>query len=106
MAHFDDALWPGPQDNPGPEEAILEQALALPASERAAFLDRACGNDAPLRQLVEGLLRAHCYAADSRESPRAQSPTLPPEFPVKPTAGAFEQSGDRIGQYKLLQQVG
>lgn len=34
------------------EERLFQLALTQPADQRAAFLDRACGNDAALRALV------------------------------------------------------
>ncbi|MBK9472150.1 MAG: protein kinase [bacterium] len=37
---------------------LFSEALALPASERAAFLDNACGGDAALRAEIESLLAA------------------------------------------------
>ena len=41
------------------ESSILEAALRLPPKERAAYLDRACGGDAQLRQrIVEALFQA------------------------------------------------
>ena len=38
-------------------------------TERAAYLDQACGADASLRQQVEALLRSHERAADFMEMP-------------------------------------
>ena len=46
-------------------KAIFTEALKLPeGSERAAYLDRACGGDAGLRRRVEALLAAHARADD------------------------------------------
>lgn len=42
---------------------LFDRASRLPASERSAFLDAACGGDAALREEVESLL-AHLAAAD------------------------------------------
>jgi len=39
-------------------EPILDRALDLPAAERAAFLEEACGEDVDLRRAVERLLRS------------------------------------------------
>jgi len=44
---------------PNPEEAIVDAALEMPAHERAAYLDKLCGSDNQLRQLVDALLHAH-----------------------------------------------
>jgi len=40
------------------EEALFAAALQRPASERAAFLDGACHDDAALRGRLEALLAA------------------------------------------------
>ena len=45
--------------SPNREESLFDAALALPATQRAAYLDKACGQDAALRQRVEGLLAAY-----------------------------------------------
>jgi serine/threonine protein kinase/WD40 repeat protein len=82
-----------------PEDVILDSALALPHSERPAFLDHACANDPRLRHLVEGLLLAHEHALAPRgtQGGPAPGPTLP---------ASLEKPGGRIGRYKLLQQIG
>ena len=72
------------------------------AAERAAYLTQACGNDAQLRQQVEALLLAHEKAGGFLEEPAA---ALPGNTIVVPTP-LTEKPGDRIGPYKLLQQIG
>jgi eukaryotic-like serine/threonine-protein kinase len=86
-----------------PEVAVLNAALELREPDRSAYLDEACAGDAALRQRVEGLLRAHEQAEDFLEKPRAghgfkrtMMLNLPPS----------EKPGDKIGRYKLLQQIG
>ncbi len=75
----------------------------MPAGERAAHLDQACGNDAELRRKVEALLRSHNQIGELPWNiPRR-------EFPLPARPGASKQGekpGDRIGRYKLLQQIG
>jgi eukaryotic-like serine/threonine-protein kinase len=51
------------------EVAIFTEALGLPASDRAAYLERACGADAVLRQRVEALLKSHEIVGDFLEDP-------------------------------------
>src|SRR5260370_3680016 len=85
---------------PDPEETILEAALDLPPEQRAAYLDQACRDNFRLRQLVEGLLKAHQYVATPARPPAATP--LSDVRAVKIT----ERAGDRIGRYKLLQQIG
>ena len=45
-------------------EALFDEAAALPAAERAAFLARACPGDAGMRAEIESLLAADAQAAD------------------------------------------
>jgi WD40 repeat protein len=86
-----------------PEVAILNAALELPAGQRAAYLDHACANDASLRQQVEGLLQAHEQAPDFLGSPPAGLALKRSELVDLPPT---EKPGDKIGRYKLLQQIG
>ena len=48
---------------------MLDAALDLPASERPAFLDSACGHDGELRAEVERLLCAHARAGSFLQQP-------------------------------------
>jgi serine/threonine protein kinase/WD40 repeat protein len=86
--------------NPADEEAVFADVLALPSAERPAHLDQACGQDARLRERVNRLLLAHQSAEQFMAEP-AVSNTAIPLFP--PTT---EKCGDKIGPYKLLQQIG
>jgi hypothetical protein len=45
--------------NPNHEELLFQLALTKSAVERAAWLDRECGEDAALRLRLEALLAAH-----------------------------------------------
>src|SRR6266705_3352476 len=86
-----------------PEVAILNAALDLPAEQRAAYLEEACAGDAALRQRVEELLQAHEKAEGFLETPPAGlefKRTV--QLPILPT----EKPGDKIGHFKLLQQIG
>jgi serine/threonine protein kinase len=83
------------------DEAIFEAALKLPVDQRASYLQNTCGDDEQLRARVEALLRAHQESGEFLASPAAGRKStivlsLPPE----------EKPGDRIGRYKLLQQIG
>src|SRR6266576_2696525 len=80
-------------------EEIVEAALEQLAENRAAYLDKACAGDAQLRQLVEGLLKAHQGIGGLDHAPRTGK-TI--ELTFSPT----EKTGDRIGRYKILQQIG
>src|SRR5512139_2868578 len=76
---------------------VLAEALGRPtAAERSAYLDEVCRGDAVLRAEVEQLIRAYAQAGAFLEEP------------LCPSAENLlsERAGDRIGPYKLLQQIG
>ena len=91
-------------DLPDREVAVFSAARRLPTRERAAYLDEACANNAALRQRVEQLLQASEEAGAFLQSPAAipHGPGGTVRLPVVPA----EKPGDRIGRYKLLQQIG
>ena len=62
-------------DVPPREVLIFTEALKLTLPERALYLEQSCSSDEPLRQRVEGLLRAYEQAGDFMEN-------LPPETPA------------------------
>jgi WD40 repeat protein/serine/threonine protein kinase len=70
--------------------------------ERARFLDEVCGPDSGLRKQVEKLLQADANAGGFFAQPFKEQPAQAPD-PIAPLA---EKSGDKIGRYKLLQQIG
>ncbi len=70
---------------------LLDQALALAPEERAGFLDRACADDAALRDEVATLLLADEAAEGFLE-------------PVTLVAG--DRANERIGPYRLLREIG
>src|SRR5438874_3153455 len=83
-------------DQSNREKEIFEQALDItPTEERLRFLTSACGKDAVLLARVQALLRAD----ESGES-------FLPEQPKAIVVPITEKPGDRIGRYKLLQQIG
>src|SRR5213082_2803853 len=83
-------------DQSNREKEIFEQALNItPGEERLRFLTSACGKDAALFARVQALLRAD----ESGES-------FLPEQPKATVVAITEKPGDRIGRYKLLQQIG
>ena len=95
---------PNPMKPASPEQAVFAEALKhVPPEARKAYLDGACGTDTNLRRRVESLLRAAENAGDFLEQP----PTgLIGDGSAMAVAGLSEQPGDRIGRYKLLQQIG
>src|SRR5271168_3763418 len=92
----------GPRDflnePPKNEADLFTEAIQLPPDECPAFLRAACSGDGDLRRRVEALLESHAKADEFLED-------IPPE--VKPRSLLpGETAGDRIGRYKLLQQIG
>src|ERR1041385_2213800 len=91
------------------EVAVFSTARRLSAPARAAFLDEACGGNWALRQRVEELLSASEQAGDflADPAPGAARPE-PGSVPENPrtAASCSESVGDRIGRYKLLEQIG
>eukprot|EP00913_Durusdinium_trenchii_P013367 g12548.t1 len=74
-------------------EAIFNAAVEKSTpTEREAYLDGACGNDAGLRVRVDALLSAHDEAGNFLITPTVEQPN--------------EGPGSRIGNYKILQQIG
>ncbi len=104
-----------PSDSPSPRERdlFLEALEFAEPSERAAFLAHACTGDKALRAAVDSLLE--CVRDDDfLERPlvdplRANASTVP-TFGLGDggPAGGTESadSGDWVGPYKLLQQIG
>jgi len=88
-------------DSPNRDVEIFTAAVQLPATERAAFLDRTCGNDAELRHEVLALLKYHDSGGDFlQQSPHGAA------VQARLEASIGVKLGDRIGRYKLLRQIG
>jgi serine/threonine protein kinase len=86
---------------PDADVAVFTEALRLPPEERNRYLDEACKGDNEFRRRVEALLQAYEQAGDFLGRPAAGMPSRATQaFP------AGEKPGDRIGHYKLLQQIG
>jgi len=79
-------------------EALFDEAVALPAGERAAFLASACGEDLELRGEIESLLAADGRAAEFLAQPvvSAAVAPLPPATLV----------GRRVGHYRVEAKLG
>jgi serine/threonine protein kinase len=80
------------------EVDLFTEALQLPAELHSAFLEAACGGNAELRATVGALLKAHMESGEFLEQ-------APPEVKTRPSSPG-EKPGDRVGHYKLLQQIG
>ena len=84
------------------EETLFEAVSQLPAEERGAYLAKACGGDAALRERLEVLLRAHDRASNFMAEPVAPAVACKADLHIP----LSERLGDHIGHYKLLQQLG
>jgi serine/threonine protein kinase/tetratricopeptide (TPR) repeat protein len=82
-----------------PEKSIFLAAIEIgSATERAAFLEKACAGNPSLRGKIEALLQAHGRPQPLLDAPVAVTPTIEPQPPAGP--------GTVIGPYKLLEQIG
>ncbi len=81
------------------------QALTDPAA-RAAYLDVACAGNATLRQEVDSLLAAAGRAGAFLESPVTGAVEMLRDARSPAGNPLPEKAGDRIGRYKLLEQIG
>ena len=89
--------------NPDREELLFQLALTKPAAERAAWLDRECGDDKDLRTRLVALLVAH----DQPETLLAtQAETTRPTIKLDLSEAPDEAVGQTLGRYKLLERVG
>src|SRR4051812_8476096 len=78
---------------------IIEVAVDLAGTARAAHLDKACAGNVEVRRRVECLL-----AAMEKEDPFLSDPTLGSAIAVD--SPVSEHAGTRIGPYKLLELIG
>ena len=98
---------------PDREVAVFTAAIALPAEQRAAYLDQACAGDNALRQKIEALLQVHDDVGDFLENPaEAAAPSPKPGAPSGPLGtlrsnpAPDEKIGASIGRYKLREKIG
>jgi len=93
---------PDPAVSSDREEAIFHAALYLSADKRPGYLEHACGDDVQLRGRVDNLLQSNEQAGEFLEKPAVEMTGKTIALPTPYT----EKEGDRIGRYKLLQQIG
>ena len=85
------------------EEEVFAAAAALPPAERAPYLDVACAGEPELLARIDALLRSHevtHFTGAGTAVPAVAG------GPSESESGHFEQAGDRIGRYKLLERIG
>lgn len=83
---------------------LFESAVNLPAADRAAFLDAACGADAVLRAKLQRLIDAHEASGDFLPL-NPKSTRVSPE-PHPDALTTWNLVGTNIGSYRLLEQIG
>ena len=89
-------------DDSGQDVVIFSEAISLPEAERADYVAGACAGDTDLRNRVEALLQTYKKLDHFMQEP---APGLQEAISQQaPVSG--EKPGDRIGRYKLLQQIG
>ncbi len=84
------------------EESLFEAALELPREQRETYLNQACAGDAALRARIEALLAGHEQTDGILDKANEAALQTPRPRPIPPA----ENPGDKIGPYKLLQQIG
>src|SRR5262245_39634743 len=90
---------------PASLDALFCAAIEIGSAEgRAAFLARACGEDAELRGRLEKLVAAHFRAGGFLEQPAAEID--PDRTAGREAGGSAEGPGTVIGPYKLMEQIG
>jgi serine/threonine protein kinase len=87
--------------NSGRALELFTEAAQLPFEQRGVFLDGACAGDEDLRRKIEALLKSNDRVGDFLEEPPS---AMIEEGRAKANVG--EKPGDRVGRYKLLQQIG
>jgi hypothetical protein len=82
-------------------EATFHAALSRPAGDREAYMAEACAGKEELLREVRAVLKAHEEAGDFLNAGEP-SPAIKAELArLKP-----EEADERVGPYKLLQQIG
>jgi serine/threonine-protein kinase len=82
-------------------KGLFAAALELPAQEREAFLENACGADAELRREVEKLLASFARAESFMERPAVGEVA---SLIVEPNDKL--RSGQRVAHYEIIRQLG
>ena len=76
---------------------IFDEAYDLPAHERPAFLERACGDDAAMREEIQGLFDEEAQVHSMLDGAAVEATGL---------LGELTKEGRRVGPYLLIRQIG
>lgn len=89
-------------------EALLDELLDLPESQRADHLDRSCGGDEALRRDVERMLDACIRSEGHFDEPAVRGPAVAEAWAEE--AGEEDRDrlspGDRLGAYRVVELLG
>lgn len=83
---------------------IFFGAIRLPPNEVEAYLGQTCGGNPELRQRVDLLLKAH--DASGSDTRFGSSVSIKNPIFSKMALDTIERSGDQIGAYRLIEQIG
>ena len=83
-------------------DAVFDAALDLPPNDRAAYVERACGDDSALRAAVEQLLAAHEQSNEFLGKPAAAFAA--PLFASVPQD--ISPVPERVGPYRVVRELG
>ena len=82
---------------------LFEQALAVPAAERASFLESACGKDRQLLEELEALIASHAAQPDYLD--RVGDAVMPIALDAL-DEDSIDCEGEIIGRYEILDRLG
>jgi len=96
-----------PRSTPDRREVdrVFSAALDLPEDERAAFLSRECGSDAPLHAAVTRLLAAERASVGAFDAAAAANLRAVEEM-VDGEEGEDPRLGQRLGAFRLVRRIG
>ncbi|HJZ90628.1 MAG TPA: serine/threonine-protein kinase, partial [Gemmataceae bacterium] len=94
-----------PNATPSLDTVFCEAVEIADADARAAYLARACGTDARLRQRLEALIAAHFQAGSFLDRPAEALAAAAPLAPGHDPSDA-QEPGSVIGPYTLVEKVG
>jgi eukaryotic-like serine/threonine-protein kinase len=81
---------------------VLDHAIALPADQRSAYLEKACAGEEELRVEVESLLRSHERAGNDF----LNRPAMAMRGLFANNDGGSSYIGHRVGAYEIVQEIG
>jgi serine/threonine protein kinase len=87
-------------------DRLFDEALDLPPSQRASFLDRACGGDTQLRGLVERLLNASEIEDPGFKSGGALKGSFGDRFRTELARSEELPAGTLVDRYRIVREIG